>query len=152
MKIGSGKPVVGATLVVFAPTNSTKWGVSYLIYACSTTVTASKDTNVRINPPFASAIVFDRLESRRKWRDSSRPTDAFPKLKWQLVGADALVVARPHHQPIFIPLCGLRKAMVIPSAARNLKSMITIPDSRCRVYVVTKSKSSVGTLYVGFTL
>ena len=70
MKTGSGKPVVGATLVAFAPTNSTKWGVSYLIYPCSTTVPASKDTNARINPPFASTIVFDRLESGRKWRDS----------------------------------------------------------------------------------
>ena len=89
------QPVVGATLVASAPTNSTKWGVSYLIYPCSTTVTASKDTNARINPPFASAIVFDRLESGRKWRDSPRPSDALPKLKWQLVGANALVVARP---------------------------------------------------------
>ena len=30
-----------------------------------------------------------------------------------VVGA-TLVVARSRHQPVFIPLCGLRKAMVIP--------------------------------------
>ena len=34
-----------------------------------------------------------------------------------VVGA-TLVVARPRHQPVFIPLCGLRKAMVIPNAAQ----------------------------------
>ena len=33
-----------------------------------------------------------------------------------VVGA-TLVVARSLHQPIFIPLCGLRKAMVIPANA-----------------------------------
>ena len=38
-----------------------------------------------------------------------------------VVGA-TLVVARPRRQPVFVPLCALRKAMVIPSAARNLKS------------------------------
>ena len=85
-KMGSAS--VGASFKPSAQTNSTKWGVSYLIYPCSTTVTASKDTNARINPPLASTIVFDRLESRRKWRDSSRPLDAFSKLKWQLVGAN----------------------------------------------------------------
>ena len=53
----------GWTRGSFVPTNSTKWGVSYLIYPCTTTVTASKDTNARINPPVASTIVFDRLES-----------------------------------------------------------------------------------------
>ena len=31
-----------------------------------------------------------------------------------------LVVARSRRQPVFIPLCDLCKAMVIPSAARNL--------------------------------
>ena len=41
---------------------------------------------------------------------------------------------------------------VIPSAARNLKSMITRPDSQCHAYIVTKSENSVRTLYVGFTL
>ena len=34
-----------------------------------------------------------------------------------VVGA-TLVVARSRHQPVFIPLCGLRKAMVIPNAAQ----------------------------------
>ena len=33
-----------------------------------------------------------------------------------VVGA-TLVVARSRRQPIFIPLCGLRKAMVIPAKA-----------------------------------
>ena len=28
------------------------------------------------------------------------------------------MVARPRHQPVLIPLCGLRKAMVIPNAAQ----------------------------------
>ena len=41
---------------------------------------------------------------------------------------------------------------VIPSEARNLKSMITRPDSQCHAYIVTKSENSVRTLYVGFTL
>ena len=59
-----------------------------------------------------------------------------------VVGA-TLVVARSRRQPVFIPLCGLRKAMVIPSAARNLKSMITRPDSQCHAYIVTKSENSV---------
>ena len=40
-----------------APTNSAKWGVSHLIYPCSTTVIASKDTDARINLPFPSPIV-----------------------------------------------------------------------------------------------
>ena len=35
-----------------------------------------------------------------------------------VVGA-TLVVARPRRQPIFIPLCGLHKAMVIPNAAKR---------------------------------
>ena len=34
------------------------------------------------------------------------------------VGA-TLVVARSRHQPVFIPLCGLRKAMVIPNVAER---------------------------------
>ena len=42
-------------------------------------------------------------------------TDASKHLKSELVGADALVVARSRHQPVFIPLCGLRKATVIPA-------------------------------------
>ena len=41
---------------------------------------------------------------------------------------------------------------VIPSAARNLKSITARPDSQCRAYVVTKSENSVRTLYVGRTL
>ena len=102
-----------------------------------------------------------------------------------VVGA-TLVVARSQRQPVFIPLCGLRNAMVIlrsaatknlqslphrrrdflsqslprradrgrqngivamtqprlpviPSAARNLKSITTRPDSQCHVYVMTNS-------------
>ena len=34
-----------------------------------------------------------------------------------VVGA-TLVVARPRHQPVLIPICGLHKAMVIPNAAQ----------------------------------
>ena len=34
-----------------------------------------------------------------------------------VVGA-TLVVARSRHQPVLIPICGLRKAMVIPNAAQ----------------------------------
>ena len=68
-----------------------------------------------------------------------------------VVGA-TLVVARSRRQPIFIPLCGLHKAMVIPSEARNLKSMITRPDSQCHVYVMTNSgkqrENSPGRLYL----
>ena len=68
-----------------------------------------------------------------------------------VVGA-ILVVARSRRQPVFIPLCGLHKAMVIPSEARNLKSMITRPDSQCHVYVMTNSgkqrENSPGRLYL----
>ena len=46
-------------------------------------------------------------------------TDASKHLKSELVGADALVGARSRHQPVFIPLCGLRKAMVIPAKERH---------------------------------
>ena len=38
---------------------------------------------------------------------------------------------------------------VIPSAARNLKSITARPDSQCRASIVTKSENSVRTLYVG---
>ena len=41
---------------------------------------------------------------------------------------------------------------VIPSAARNLKSMAAMRDIQCRVHIVTKNENSVRTLYVGFTL
>ena len=41
---------------------------------------------------------------------------------------------------------------VIPSAARNLKSITTRPVGQCHVYVMTKSENSVRTLQVGFTL
>ena len=42
-----------------------------------------------------------------------------------VVGA-TLVVVRSRRQPVFIPLCGLRKAMVIPSAARNLGWFVVV--------------------------
>ena len=45
-----------------------------------------------------------------------------------------------------------RPLPVIPSAARNLKSMTVRPDIQCLVYIMTKSENSVGTLYVGLTL
>ena len=68
-----------------------------------------------------------------------------------VVGA-TLVVVRSRRRPVFIPLCDLRKAMVIPRCARNLKSMITRPVSQCHAYIVTNSENSVRTLQVGFTL
>ena len=68
-----------------------------------------------------------------------------------VVGA-TLVVARPRHQPVFIPLCGLRKAMVIPSAARNLKSITARPDSLYHFYILTQNakqrKNSQSRLYL----
>ena len=51
-----------------------------------------------------------------------------------VVGA-TLVVARSRHQPGFIPLCGLCKAIVIPSVARNLKSITARLDSRGRFLI-----------------
>ena len=47
-----------------------------------------------------------------------------------VVGA-TLVVARPRRQPIFIPLCGLHKAMVIPKAAKRSKEskVLTVLDT-----------------------
>ena len=36
------------------------------------------------------------------------------------------MVARPRRKPIFVPLCGLRKAMVIPSVARNLGCPVNV--------------------------
>ena len=54
-----------------------------------------------------------------------------------VVGA-TLVVVRSRRQPVFIPLCGLRKAMVIPSVARNLGCPVnvvgTIPATRPVLY------------------
>ena len=127
-----------------APTNSTKWGVTYLIYPCSTTVTASKDTNARINPPLASTIVFDRLESRRKWRDSSRPSDAFPKLKWQLVGANGFKPAPQYqrHPHTVIPAKERHPvprygAGIHPPAISHLRTDSPIPFSSSVVSVAT---------------
>ena len=47
-----------------------------------------------------------------------------------VVGA-TLVVARPRRQPIFIPLCGLHKAMVIPNAAKRSEEskILALPHS-----------------------
>ena len=40
---------------------------------------------------------------------------------------------------------------VIPSVARNLKSIVARPDSQCRASIVTKSENSGKILYVSFT-
>ena len=40
---------------------------------------------------------------------------------------------------------------VIPSVARNLKSIVARPDSQCRASIVTKSENSGEILYVSFT-
>ena len=41
---------------------------------------------------------------------------------------------------------------VIPSAARNLKSMTARPESYCRASIMTNSRKRGMTLYVGLTL
>ncbi len=41
---------------------------------------------------------------------------------------------------------------VIPSVARNLKSITARPDSQCRACSVTKSENSVRTPYISLTL
>ena len=73
--------------VASAPTNSAKWGDSHLIYPRSTTVIASKDTNARLNTPFPSPVVFERLESGRMAR-LPPILGRFAKAKRQLVGVN----------------------------------------------------------------
>ena len=110
MKIGSGKPVVRATLVV---------------------------ARSRHQPTFISlmwsdkAIVIPRSAATKILQSLPRRAD-----RGRQNGIVAMIQPR-------LP--------VIPSAARNLKSITTRPVSQCHAYIVTKSENSERTLLVGFT-
>ena len=90
MKIGTDKPVVGATLVVARPRRQ-----PVFIPLCGLHKAMVIPNAAQPHPVIAMKIGTDK----------------------PVVGA-TLVVARSRRQPVFIPLCGLRKAMVIPNAAQ----------------------------------
>ena len=123
MKIGSGKPVVRATLVAARSRHQ------------PTFISLMWSDKAIVIPRSAATKILQSLPRRRRdFLSQSLPRRAD---RGRQNGIVAMIQPR-------LP--------VIPSAARNLKSITTRPVSQCHAYIVTKSENSVRTLYVGFTL
>ena len=120
-----------ATMIRFLP--SCHWYENSL---CSTTIRHSggepapyPDTGPESSLPSLPTLDYRRKDCRHfhlpwcRWQPAWLIAMKIGHVK-PVVGA-TLVVARSRRQPVFIPLCGLRNAMVIPrsAATKNLQSL-----------------------------